>query len=190
MRSIVRETAASMKRVISNSRSSSPGNKPLPGERRLLSRRMASCSTVACGDPSRRIACAMLLRMRAFSGRNDRAVRQGRRDRSADKSAAVTTCLDAHLLGSGLRPHHSCQRGANDNQDGNSGGCEWYHHDRFHLSRKSKSARSLLEIQIYSRGSSSQLSCRYPGARGTRISIICSVECVNRSSGQLQTCSL
>jgi hypothetical protein len=40
-------------------------SKPLPGGRRLASRRMAACAAVVGGHPSRRIAAAMLLRMRA-----------------------------------------------------------------------------------------------------------------------------
>jgi hypothetical protein len=39
-------------------------SKPLPGGQRLASRRMVACTAVARGHPSRRIACAMLLRMR------------------------------------------------------------------------------------------------------------------------------
>jgi len=35
-----------------------------PGGLRLASRRMAACTAVARGHPSRRIACATLLRMR------------------------------------------------------------------------------------------------------------------------------
>jgi hypothetical protein len=39
-------------------------NRPSPAGPRLASRRMAACTAVAPGHPARRIACAMLLRMR------------------------------------------------------------------------------------------------------------------------------
>jgi len=39
--------------------------KPSPAGQRLSSRRMAACTAVACGHPSRRVARATLLRMRS-----------------------------------------------------------------------------------------------------------------------------
>jgi hypothetical protein len=54
----------SMKAIVSTLSALILRSKPSPLGRRLASRRMAACTAVARGHPSRRIAHAMLLRMR------------------------------------------------------------------------------------------------------------------------------
>ena len=114
-------------------------SKPLPAGRRLASRRMAACTTLACGHPSRRIARAMLLirkRLQPTSPHPEEPGEAGRLEgwrlaRSSPgailRDASLTRCpQDEDKLGIEMKNRLSCAVGRSRRwvtQDEVRGGC-------------------------------------------------------------------